>query len=331
MSSAPGCGWSMSPVEVVVGGADQGAAVPGQGEDVAVLAGGDDAGRRAGREVVAVEQHVGAAAGRDPRHVLLLDQLRAHPVGPDAGRVDDVLGLDLEALARLGLDRGDAGRAAVARQHLAHLGPVQGHGAEALGLAEDRQHEPHVVGLAVEEEVGVAGVARLQRGNHLQQLLAADRPVAVRRPVEVLVLLLGGAHLAAAAADPRRRHHVVHVQPQPEFAVAAFLREGGDDERRRVDQVRRQLDHQLALQQRLADQAEVEVLQVAEAAVDHLRGAAGGAGGVVAALQQRHRVAARGGVEGDAGAGHPAADHQHLEAPAGDLLQCGGAGQHQSR
>ena len=53
--------------------------------------------------------------------------------------------------------------------------------------------------------------------------------------------------------------------------------------------------------------------------------------GVVAALQQRHRVAARGGVEGDAGAGDAAADHDDLEALAGDRLDRCGAGEHQAR
>ena len=48
--------------------------------------------------------------------------------------------------------------------------------------------------------------------------------------------------------------------------------------------------------------------------MDHLRGAARGADRVVAALEQGHRVAARGGVEGDAGAGDAAADDDDLEA-----------------
>ena len=67
-------------------------------------------------------------------------------------------------------------------------------------------------------------------------------------------------------------------------AVAALLAERRHQERRRVDEVRREPDQQLALEQRLADQAEVEVLQVAEAAVDHLRGAARGAPREVVAL-----------------------------------------------
>ena len=51
----------------------------------------------------------------------------------------------------------------------------------------------------------------------------------------------------------------------------------GHEQRQRLDQVRRQLDQQRALEQRLAHQAEVEVLEVAQAAVDQLRRAAGGA------------------------------------------------------
>ena len=73
---------------------------------------------------------------------------------------------------------------------------------------------------------------------------------------------------------------------------ALALAQGGDDEGRRVDEVGRQADEQLALDQRLADEAEVEVAQVAKAAVDHLRGAARGADRVVVALDERHRVAA---------------------------------------
>src|SRR6201999_3806421 len=78
-------------VEVVVGGTDQGAPVPGQREDHPAFAGGDDAGGAAHRQVGLVDHQVGAAAGRDPRHVLLLDHLGPDLVGPDAGGVDDVV------------------------------------------------------------------------------------------------------------------------------------------------------------------------------------------------------------------------------------------------
>ena len=54
---------------------------------------------------------LGAIRGTSSSSTLLGPDL----VGPDAGRVDDVVGADLDPLARLGLDEGDAGGAAVAR------------------------------------------------------------------------------------------------------------------------------------------------------------------------------------------------------------------------
>ena len=217
---------------------------------------------------------------------------------------------------------------------LDHLGAVQHHRAVAFGLAEHGQHQPHVVGLAVVEEVGVVRVARGERRDQPQHLVVVDRAMAVRGPP---LLVLAGlravfipflALLPAAAAGAGGRHHVVHVQPEADLAVPPLLAERGDQERGRVDEVRRQVDEQLALQQRLAHQSQVEVLQVTEAAVDHLRGAARGADGVVVALQQGDRVAARGGVQGHPGAGDAAADHDDLEVGARDRLDRRGTGQH---
>jgi len=75
------------------------------------------------------------------------------------------------------------------------------------------------------------------------------------------------------------------------------------DERHRLDQVRRELlDQQPALLQRLRHQAEVEHLQVAQAAVDELAGAAGGPGGEVAGLDEADAQPAGGRVERAPGA-----------------------------
>ena len=69
---------------------------------------------------------------------------------------------------------------------------------------------------------------------------------------------------------------------------------------------------------------ELELLQVAQAAVDQLAGPAGGAGGQVTRLDQGDLQAARGGVQGRTGAGHPAADDQHVEPLAAQSAQVGG-------
>ena len=92
--------------------------------------------------------------------------------------------------------------------------------------------------------------------------------------------------------------------------------------------MRRELDHELAFEQRLADQPKVEVLQVAKAAVDHLRRAARGPDRVVVTLDQRHRIATRGGVERHSGAGDAAADDDDVEALRCDRLQCVFAAEH---
>ncbi len=82
--------------------------------------------------------------------------------------------------------------------------------------------------------------------------------------------------LARVAPRPqgRRRHHVVHVQADPGEPVGPSAVKGRDHHLQRPHEMRSQLDHQLALQQRFANEAEIEVLQVAQPAVDELGGAA---------------------------------------------------------
>jgi hypothetical protein len=123
-----------------------------------------------------------------------------------------------------------------------------------------------------------------------------------------------GLPVAVLAPAPAAGHRVVEVQADADHAIRPRAVEGGDHERQRPHEVRREPDHELALEQRLAHEAEIEVLQVAKAAVDELARAARGARGEVGLLDQRDRVAAGGGVERDARAGDPAADDDEVEA-----------------
>ena len=138
---------------VGVGGADQRLPEPRQHEDRAAAARGHD---RAGahRQRRALDQQVRPARGADHRHLGLVVQLGGpQPVGPDAGRVDDVGGADLELLAALGVAQARADRAAAVLEQLDGLEPVREDRPEALGLGQHGQHEPDVVGLAVVEQV----------------------------------------------------------------------------------------------------------------------------------------------------------------------------------
>ena len=185
---------------------------------------------------------------------------------------------------------------AVPLQERGHLEPVGHHRPEALGLAEDRQDEAGVVGLAVVEQVGGLRVPRGQGGDQVHHLRGRDRPVPVGRPVRGVDLTLlafpprGPTTPPLPATAAIARHHVVHVQPDPDLAIAAVVAEGRHQIRRRVDEMGGELDHQLSLQQRLADQSEIEVLQVPESAVDHLRRAARGSDRPVGPLDHGDRV-----------------------------------------
>ena len=317
---------------VVVGGADQRATQPGQREDRAAPAGGHD---RPGhqRQVVGRQRDVRAAAGADAGHLGLVVQLvGAQLVGPHAGGVDHPRGHHLELVAGGPVAHQCPGGATVALHQPADLEPVGAHRAEALGLAEHGEHQPGVVGLAVVEQVAGRRLAGGQRGQQLGHLVAVDDPVAGGAPVRLAVPVeVRAAAPAAPGAQALARHHRIHVQSHAEHAVGALAPERRHHQLERAHQVGSQRDVDRALQQRLAHQAQVELLQVAQPAVHQLGRAAGGAGREVGLLHQRHAVATRGGVQRHPGAGDPAADHQHVELVLGQGGDGVGAGDHPAR
>ena len=144
--------------------------------------------------------------------------LRAQLVGPHAGRVDDVRRAHVEASPLSQSSALHAVRAPVALEQPGHVEAIGAHRAEALGLAEHGQHEAHVVGLAVVEQVAAGRLARGERGQQLEHLLAGDHAVALRAPGLAALgrlgvgagsagrLALGGARAppGASAADRRR-------------------------------------------------------------------------------------------------------------------------------
>jgi hypothetical protein len=70
---------------------------------------------------------------------------------------------------------------------------------------------------------------------------------------------------------------------------------------------------ELTLVQRLADQTEFELFEIAQPAVEHLAAAARGAGREVAGLHQGDLEAAGGGVQRGPGADDAAADDHDVE------------------
>jgi hypothetical protein len=92
----------------------------------------------------------------------------------------------------------------------------------------------------------------------------------------------------------------------------------------RLHQVRREGgQRQLTLPECLPDQSELELLEIAQTAVEHLRRATRRPGRVVACLDQRHLQPAGGRIEGRTGSHHTTADHDDVELFGLQLVPCG--------
>ena len=89
------------------------------------------------------------------------------------------------------------------------------------------------------------------------------------------------------------------------------------DEVQRTHDVRRGGQQHLALHERLAHQREVELLEVAQAAVDQLGAGRGGMGSKVVLLTQDDAQTAPGRIPRDAAAVDATADDQQVAAGSG--------------
>ena len=210
----------------------------------------------------------------------------------------------------VGLDDRARRLAAVVEQ-LDDLGVVGDDGAVVEGGgAQDREREAGVVGGGVVVEVG-AGQPLLGERGHVGHGL---------RLLQALVELAD----AGAAGEVVHPHRAAE-RPGDLRVDEPVLREQRDEERQQPHEVRRVAAEPLPLAQRLVHEPHVAVLQVAQAAVHQLRALRRRAAGEVVPLDERGAQAAAGGIERHAGAGDPAADHEHVERRRAQLLQRPGA------
>ena len=232
---------------------------------------------RLGRSVTAVGQRAGPDAGGDDR-CAARGRVNAAPVQAVDG-VDAVL-------AQAG-----------------HLGVGQHPRAVRGGRAGDGDDQPRVVlELAVPAQQRAAQPGRPQRGREPARLERAHAP---RRRQRAAARARGGAQ---PVADPQAEHR--------------SSRPCGGRSRRRAGsgtgagRTRCGATVRISVARSTADsqaRPDVAVLEVAQAAVDELRAPAARAVREVAALEQRDRQAAAGGVERDAGAGDAAADDHDVD------------------
>ena len=202
-------------------------------------------------------------------------------------------GGDRPALAAAGVQKLRLPAAAVTAEARA-AGAGQNRGAALLGVERVQDHEAGIVDPAVGIFEGTAELG-LERG--------AGRVAAqVER---------AGRRQALAAAKV-----VVEEQAEADQPSRALFGRVRQDEAHRPDDVRGGGEQHLALDQRLAHEAELVIFEVAQAAMDQLAAARAGALGEVVLLAQQHPQAAAGGVAGDAGAVDAAADDQEVVVAA---------------
>src|SRR3954468_10267258 len=87
----------------------------------------------------------------------------------------------------------------------------------------------------------------------------------------------------------------------------------GQDETQGTDDMRRDLPEDLALDQRLADQPELVIFQIAQPAMNQLGRPRRGAAGQVIHFAKENRVTAAGRIAGDAAAIDAAANDSEVE------------------
>ncbi len=134
------------------------------------------------------------------------------------------------------------------------------------------------------------------------------------------------ADLLVALPDAPAAGEVVHpergcIGARHGLGDDAITTEERNEERQRRDQVRCVVEEALALGEVLVDEAKLTLLEVTDAAVDHLRGLRRRTRGEVALLDQRRPQSAAGGIERHAGPGDPTADDQHVELLVGKAAQ----------
>ena len=106
---------------------------------------------------------------------------------------------------------------------------------------------------------------------------------------------------------------IVQEQAEPDHPGRPLRPRMRQDEAHRPGDMAGDAQQDVTLLQRLAHQAELVVLEIAQAAMDELAGRGGGRARQIALFDEQHAQAAAGGIARDADAVDPAAHDQQVE------------------
>ena len=277
---------------VGVGRADDPAVPPGQDEEHALFGAQDEGALR----VDAVLRHDQMdSLGRPHDHGIGDTGESLHLGCPHSGGIDHRAGTHVELTTGLEVLRVDTSDPVALVQEADDAERRNADRAARSRRSRQHERETGVVDLGV-EVADATGQRVGAKGRHRPQARAAR---------EVTVMRHGGMQPGEGVVEEQTRPHV-EALPGP---VLEREQEGC-----RMDQVGGDLLNQEApFMQRLAHKLDVEVLEVAQTAVNQLAGAARGPGSEIPLFYERHRQAAAGRVQSGAAAGHATAYDEHVE------------------
>ncbi len=236
------------------------------------------------------------------------EQLIVQVIRPGAAGVDHAARLHDDALTAQFIEQTSAVVCtAVFDRRAAQV--VAGQGAVADGI------EQHLHGEAFRIQIGIVIVEKGAAQSIGAQPGFQGQRIGARHPA-----CAGQLEAVFEAAIAIEGKQVIYaeggLQSQRAMAVATI---NGQQKTLRADCMRGDPGKQASFTQRLADQADLPVLQIAKAAMNQTRGGLGGAGGEVAFLDERCGKASAGRIAGDAGPGNPAPNYKQVEdlAPKG--------------
>ena len=232
--------------------------------------------------------------------------------GEGAGGIQHHAGSHIEALPAEPVGHRHSHDPAVAMQEPLDLAVVGHDGAGVAGRADKLPDQARrVVQLPIPEEAGTGevGVGQLRKPSLHRG--TRDEP---RRRDPALQVRNPPVPVGGQAVEKRERHAQCLGAAQ---AMTGSRHQHGE----RVHQMGGDPQQRRALPARLADPCQVEVLQVADAAVHHLERVGRGRAPEVAPLEQRHREAALGRIPGRGGTADSAAHDREVELAAHEVLE----------
>ena len=267
---------------------------------------------RVGRTRPAIHQETGVAGKRSAPVAGKVRRILQQIIRPGSCGVEHQLGANVEVVAVHAVARAYAAHAPAIPQKAQCLGVIRGNRPAVRGrFDEGKDQARRVVHLAVFEDRPARQRALLEFRKQVERLV----------PGQQLGTRNAALRIGNSGVLPHGQEIVGKHAGRQECLALPAMAIGGYDDGQWIHQVGGDAQHRRALGAGCAQPAYIGVLQVADAAMHHLKALGRRAGCKVALIDHRDLQSPQCGVPGGRSAESPAADDQHIE------LSCGQRGE----